>query len=45
MNVMFRHLAERLEFAELAGPVERLRSSFLGGVKHMPIRYKLREAA
>ena len=44
LNVMFRHLAERLEFAELAGPVERLRSSFLGGVKHMPIRYKLRPA-
>ena len=45
LGVMFRHLAERLEFAELAGPVERLRSSFLGGVKHMPIRYRLRATA
>jgi cytochrome P450 len=45
MRVMFRHLVERLEHVELAGPVERLRSSFLGGVKHMPIRYKLRPAA
>ncbi len=30
---------------ELSGPVERLRSSFLGGVKHMPIRYNLQPAA
>jgi hypothetical protein len=28
----------------LAGPVERLRSSFVGGIKHMPIRYKLKPA-
>ena len=42
LNVMFRHLATRLDKVELAGPVERLRSSFLGGVKHMPIRYELR---
>jgi hypothetical protein len=27
---------------ELAGPVERTRSSFLGGIKRMPIRYRLR---
>jgi len=45
LNVMFRQLAQRLERVELAGPVERLRSSFLGGVKHMPIRYRLRPAA
>ncbi len=45
LRVMFRHLAERLDHVELAGSVERLRSSFLGGVKHMPIRYALREAA
>ncbi len=42
LNVMFRHLAARIDEVELAGPVERLRSSFLGGVKHMPIRYRLR---
>ena len=34
-----------LEHAELTGPVERLRSSFLGGVKHVPIRYRLRPSA
>ncbi len=42
---MFRHLAQRMEHIELSGPVERLRSSFLGGVKHMPIRYSLQPAA
>ena len=42
LRVLFRHLAARLEEVELAGPVERLRSSFLGGVKHVPIRYRLR---
>ena len=42
LRILFRQLAERLLEVELAGPVERLRSSFLGGVKHMPIRYRLR---
>ena len=44
LRVIFRELAHRLEAVELAGPVERMRSSFLGGVKRMPIRYKLRTA-
>ncbi len=44
LAVIFRELAKRLEHAELAGPVERLRSSFVGGVKHMPIKYKLKPA-
>ncbi len=41
LRVVFRHLAARLEQCELAGPVERLRSSFVGGIKRMPIRYRL----
>jgi cytochrome P450 len=44
LAVIFSQLAQRLEHAELAGPVERLRSSFVGGIKHMPIRYKLKPA-
>jgi len=44
LEVIFRNLIERLEHAELDGPVERLRSSFVGGIKHMPIRMKLRPA-
>ncbi len=42
LQVIFRELATRLEEVELAGPFERMRSSFLGGVKRMPIRYRLR---
>ena len=42
LRVIFDELARRLEAVELAGPVERMRSSFLGGVKRMPIRYRLR---
>jgi cholest-4-en-3-one 26-monooxygenase len=42
LRVMFRHLAERLESIELAGPIQRMRSSFVGGIKHMPVRVKMR---
>jgi cytochrome P450 len=44
LAVIFTELAKRLDHAETAGPVERLRSSFVGGVKHMPIRYQLKPA-
>ncbi|HBZ69720.1 MAG TPA: cytochrome P450 [Deltaproteobacteria bacterium] len=37
-------LRERLESIELAGPVDRVRSSFVGGIKRVPIRYKLAPA-
>ncbi len=42
LRTIFRQLAERMEEVELAGRYERARSSFLGGVKRMPIRYRLR---
>ncbi len=42
LRVIFEMLAKRLEWVELAGAYERTRSSFLGGVKRMPIRYRLR---
>jgi len=41
LQVMFRHLAERLEAVELSGAVQRMRSNFVGGIKHMPIRYRM----
>jgi cytochrome P450 len=41
LRVIFRELARRLEEVELAGTYQRMRSSFLGGVKRMPIRYRL----
>ncbi len=41
LQEIFRQLVPRLAEVELAGPVERMRSSFVGGIKHMPIRYRL----
>jgi cholest-4-en-3-one 26-monooxygenase len=34
-------LRERLRFAELAGPIERARSSFVGGIKRAPMRWEI----
>ena len=45
MEVAYKHLLPRIEEVELAGPVERLHSSLVGGVKRLPIRYKLRPEA
>ena len=42
MQVAYKHLLPRIEEIELAGPPERLRSSLVGGVKHLPIRYRLK---
>jgi cholest-4-en-3-one 26-monooxygenase len=41
LEMAFRYLLPRLEEVELAGPVERLNSNLIGGIKHLPIRYKL----
>jgi cytochrome P450 len=42
LKAIFGRLLARLQSIELAGPVERLRSSFVGGIKHMPVRLELR---
>jgi len=42
LQEIVRRLVPRLYEVELAGPVERMRSSLVGGIKHMPIRYRLR---
>ena len=42
LNVIFRHLLPRLARVEVDGPVDRLRSNLIGGVKRLPIRYELR---
>ena len=44
MAVAYKHLLPRIEEIELAGPVVRLQSALVGGVKKLPIRYKLRPA-
>jgi cholest-4-en-3-one 26-monooxygenase len=40
----FAQLRERLESCELAGPVERVRSSFVGGIKRAPMHWHIRGA-
>ena len=42
VEVLLEELVPRLESVELAGPFERMRSSFLGGVKRMPLRHTVR---
>ena len=42
LRVMVETLLARLPDITLAGPVERLRSSFIGGIKHMPVRFTAR---
>ncbi len=39
IRIMFEELLRRLPDIELDGPVERLRSVFLSGIKHMPVRF------
>ena len=42
LRVFFRQLVERVESIELAGPVELLHASFVGGPKRVPVRYRIR---
>jgi len=39
IQIMFEELLRRLPDIELAGPVERLRSNFINGIKRMPVRF------
>ena len=36
---MFEEVLTRLPDLELAGDVARLRSNFINGIKHMPVRF------
>jgi cholest-4-en-3-one 26-monooxygenase len=40
IRVMFEELLRRLPDIELAGPVRRLRSNFINGLKELPVRFK-----
>jgi cholest-4-en-3-one 26-monooxygenase len=44
LRVMLRELVDRVGHIEQAGPIERLRSSSTGGVKSLPIRYRMNPA-
>jgi cholest-4-en-3-one 26-monooxygenase len=41
LQTIFGHLVERLEWFELAGEVERLKSAVNGSIKQLPLRYRL----
>jgi cytochrome P450 len=40
-RALFAELVSRLEDVELAAPPERLAASFVAGIKHLPLRYRL----
>jgi cytochrome P450 len=42
IRIMFEELLRRLPDIELDGQVERLRSDFVSGIKHMPVRFTAR---
>jgi cytochrome P450 len=41
LNSFFTELVPRLKAVELTGPPEYLATTFVGGLKHLPIRYEL----
>ena len=38
MSILFEELVKRVESVERTGPVKRLRSNFINGLKHLPVR-------
>ncbi len=44
LEMAYKYLLPRIDEIELTGPPARLRSQLVGGVKHLPIRYKLKPA-
>lgn len=42
LTAMFRELLARVEHIELAGEPRFVEGTFVGGVKHLPIRYRMR---
>jgi cytochrome P450 len=39
INVMFDEVLDRLDDLELTGPAPRLRSNFINGLKHIPLKF------
>jgi cytochrome P450 len=39
LRVMFEELFRRFPDIEMSGPPERLRSNFINGIKHLPVKY------
>ena len=45
LRLIFTEIVTRLDDLALDGPVEALRSNFVGGIKHMPVRWTPAEVA
>ncbi len=45
LEMAYRYLLPRIEHIELAGDVQRLHSNLVGGIKHLPVRYRLKPVA
>ena len=45
MGALFLELANRIEAIELAGDPTHIASSFVVGLKSLPVRYRIRKAA
>lgn len=41
MRVMFAEILRRMRHVDLTGPVERLQSNFINGIKHMPVQFEM----
>lgn len=39
IQVLFEELVKRVDHVEALGPPDRLRSNFIGGIKHLPVRF------
>ena len=42
IQAIFSEMLPRLEWIELAGEAEFMQTTFVGGPKHLPVRYKMR---
>jgi cytochrome P450 len=42
IQAIFNEMLPRLEWIELAGEAEFMQTTFVGGPKHLPVRYKMR---
>jgi cholest-4-en-3-one 26-monooxygenase len=40
IHVLFEELANRMQQVEGLGPPDRLRSNFIGGIKHLPVQFR-----
>jgi cholest-4-en-3-one 26-monooxygenase len=42
INIMFNEVLDRLDDIELTGDVQRLRSNFINGLKHIPLKFTVK---